>query len=120
MCRSEPQIAVDVILTIASRGLTMLGSATVSTRTSWGPYQQSALITTSSCAGTQLRLDSGFQFFHYSSTARRLPFGRRDFSCFHQFFEVAQILSDFLFGYFAEYFPYRNTRFTSKLWVVEF
>jgi hypothetical protein len=31
MCRSEPQIAVDVILTIASRELRILGSGTFST-----------------------------------------------------------------------------------------
>ena len=33
-CRSEPQIAVDVILTIASCGLRIFGSGTCSTRTS--------------------------------------------------------------------------------------
>src|SRR5690349_1492856 len=41
-CRSEPQIAVSVILTIASRGFRILGSGTSSTRTSFFPYQQVA------------------------------------------------------------------------------
>src|SRR3954471_23454057 len=44
-CRSEPQIAVELILTIASRRLRIFGSGTCSTRTSFLPYQQFALIT---------------------------------------------------------------------------
>src|SRR5690348_4008878 len=43
-CRSEPQIAVDVILTIASRELRILGSGTVSTDTFRLPCQQFAFI----------------------------------------------------------------------------
>src|SRR6266404_970382 len=43
-CRSEPQIAVDVILTIASCLLRICGSGTSSTRISFLPYQQLALI----------------------------------------------------------------------------
>src|SRR5205085_2908837 len=43
-CRSEPQIAVSVTLTIASRGLRILGSGTRETRTSLTPYQQRAFI----------------------------------------------------------------------------
>src|SRR5215211_1206585 len=43
--RSEPQMAVEVIFTIASRLLRIFGSGTCSTRTSFLPYQQFALIT---------------------------------------------------------------------------
>src|SRR5262245_26433800 len=47
-CRSDPQIAVEVIFTIASRLLMILGSGTSNTRTSCLPYQQLAFITCSS------------------------------------------------------------------------
>src|SRR5207237_10218254 len=43
-CRSEPQIAVSVTLTIASRGLRIFGSGTRAMRTSFVPYQQRAFI----------------------------------------------------------------------------
>src|SRR5262245_10700430 len=43
-CRSEPQIAVNSVSMIASRGLTMEGSVTVSTRTSFFPFQQTAFM----------------------------------------------------------------------------
>src|SRR5581483_9265441 len=43
-CRSEPQIADSVILIMASCGLMIFGSGTLITRTSFFPYQQSALI----------------------------------------------------------------------------
>src|SRR5215207_7808248 len=44
-CRSEPQMAVEVIFTIASRLLRIFGSGTCSTRTSFLPCQQFALMT---------------------------------------------------------------------------
>src|SRR5215211_6132592 len=44
MCRSEPQIAVEVIFTIASRWLRICGSGTCSTLIVVLPYQQFALI----------------------------------------------------------------------------
>src|SRR3954447_2110612 len=43
-CRSDPQMAVEVIRTMASRGFKISGSGTRSTRTSFLPYQQVALI----------------------------------------------------------------------------
>ena len=43
-CRSEPQIAVEVIRTIASVGSWIVGSGTVSTRTSRLPCHVNALI----------------------------------------------------------------------------
>ena len=43
-CRSEPQMQVVVILTIASRGCSILGSGTVSQRMSFLPCQQIAFI----------------------------------------------------------------------------
>src|SRR5688572_10168426 len=48
-CRSEPQIAVEVIRTIASRELRIFGSGTCSTRTFFLPSQQLALIALHSC-----------------------------------------------------------------------
>src|SRR5262245_33891929 len=46
MCKSEPQMAVDVILMIASRGLRIRGSGTVSTLTFSVPSQQTARTST--------------------------------------------------------------------------
>src|SRR3954447_797977 len=43
-CRSDPQIAVEVIRTIASRAFRIWGSGTCSTRTVCLPFQQLALI----------------------------------------------------------------------------
>src|SRR5215212_7474480 len=43
-CKSEPQIAVEVIFTIASRALMILGSGTSSTWTVFGPFQHVAFI----------------------------------------------------------------------------
>src|SRR5688500_4192353 len=43
-CRSDPQMAVLVILTIASRGLRMVGSGTSSTLRVFVPYQQLAFM----------------------------------------------------------------------------
>src|SRR3954454_23252489 len=43
-CRSEPQIPLDVTRMIASVGAWMLGSGTVSTRTSRRPCQVTALM----------------------------------------------------------------------------
>ena len=46
-CRSEPQIAVEVMRTIASVGCSSFGSGTASTRTSRFPCQVTAFITAS-------------------------------------------------------------------------
>ena len=46
MCRSDPQIAVVVTLMIASRGLRMTGSGTVSTWMFSVPSQQTARMVT--------------------------------------------------------------------------
>ena len=48
-CRSEPQIAVEVIRTIASVGSWILGSGTVSTDTFAVPCQVKALMTAVAC-----------------------------------------------------------------------
>src|SRR4051812_26236465 len=55
-CRSEPQMAVDVILTMASRELRIFGSGTSSTFTFRLPSQQVALI--GRCSYTQLEYAS--------------------------------------------------------------
>src|SRR5262249_48358367 len=47
--RSEPQMAVDVIRTITSPASAILGSGTVSTRTSLVPCQQTAFIVLPVC-----------------------------------------------------------------------
>src|SRR6266542_4658509 len=52
-CKSEPQIAVEVIFTIASRLLRILGSGTSTTCTSRLPYQQLAFITVLLLNGTR-------------------------------------------------------------------
>src|SRR5690606_10461223 len=48
MCRSEPQIALDVIFTIASVGASSRGSSTCSTATSRGPLYTTAFTATPS------------------------------------------------------------------------
>src|SRR5215212_8665649 len=50
-CRSDPQIAVEVMRTMASVGSRMLGSGTVSTRTSWFPCQATAFMGATSLGG---------------------------------------------------------------------
>src|SRR5215472_3338559 len=55
MCASEPQIAVVVTLMIASRGLRIVGSGTVSTRIFSLPSQQTARIGRSLCGGERSR-----------------------------------------------------------------
>src|SRR5579864_2154040 len=117
--RSEPQIAVRVISMMASRGLRIFGSGTVSTRTSSLPYQQSAFIslvsrTWDNCllahnplrahllvgtAVTAGRLDHGGDL---GAAAMRLPVGGGDFAGFHKFFEAAQILANLLLRFFSE------------------
>src|SRR4051812_37160017 len=44
-CRSDPQMHVDVIRTIASRGLRIVGSGTLSTLTFRVPHQVTAFMT---------------------------------------------------------------------------
>src|SRR3954462_7060474 len=60
MCRSDPQIAVVVILMIASRGLRIAGSGTVSTRIFSVPSQHTARITGSLCRRCSRNL-AGFE-----------------------------------------------------------
>src|SRR5262245_29622734 len=51
-CRSEPQMAQLLTLTMASRGSSIFGSGTVSQRMSFLPCQPSALMAASGCAFT--------------------------------------------------------------------
>src|SRR5215213_9111165 len=62
MCRSEPQIAVEEIFTIASRWLRICGSGTSSTTIVVLPYQQLAFIAGSSplLIGSLIRSSSVF------------------------------------------------------------
>src|SRR5574338_1613165 len=53
--RSDPQIAVDVIFTMASRGFRISGSGTRSTRTSFLPCQTRALMHSSGFGGDHAR-----------------------------------------------------------------
>src|SRR5206468_11757041 len=79
--RSEPQIAVEVTRRIASCGLTISGSGTVSTRTSWRPCQVSARIGYSS--------DCRFGW-SFGPTPGRTGIGR-DLAGLDQLLEPAQI-----------------------------
>src|SRR4029079_4917271 len=83
--RSEPQMAVEVTRTIASRGLRISGSGTFSTRTSCFPFQHSAFIVT----------PPG------SPATRGLPLGRRYLPSFHDLLEVPQVLADLLLRFLA-------------------
>src|SRR5699024_6667671 len=60
MCRSEPQIAVEVIRTITSVGAWMAGSSTSSTATSYGPLYTTAFMNPSLL---RYRGHSGADFF---------------------------------------------------------
>src|SRR5947209_6568864 len=95
MCRSLPQIAVDVIRTIASRAFRILGSGTSSTRMSAAPYQHVALMSTSllTCDAVQQCLAFG--------TTGGLPFGGGNFAGLQKLLEAAQILREFQFRFFA-------------------
>src|SRR6188474_2118127 len=79
MCKSDPQIAVVVTLMIASRGLRMTGSGTVSTWIFSVPSQQTARISAPRCGGRA-----------------------RNLAGFEQLLEVAEILADGLRGLTAE------------------
>src|SRR4051812_7183547 len=56
MCRSEPQIAVDVMRTMASRRLRICGSGTSATSTSPRPIQRFARTSLTPADGQRLRL----------------------------------------------------------------
>src|SRR4051812_27352816 len=81
-CRSDPQIAVSVTLTIASRGFRIRGSGTREMRTSFVPYQQSA--------------------FTPARSAPRLTCRRGDLARLELLLEAAQILTDLGSGVAAE------------------
>src|SRR5262245_60370463 len=71
---------------MASRGLSRVGSGTVSTRTSSFPFQQSARMVGTSSEWV-LDVDG-------TALAVRLPFNGGDLSGFHQRLEAAQVLRD--------------------------
>src|SRR6185312_11943114 len=93
MCRSEPQIAVDVMRMIASRGFKMRGSGTSSTRSFSLPYQTFAFIV---CSGSIAagQAPAAHSSTHQGAAARGLAVGCGDFACFQQLFEATQILLD--------------------------
>src|ERR1700712_1781569 len=75
-CRSEPQIAVEVIRMIASRGLRISGSSTVSQRTSCLPCQVIAFIGLFPFALGEVALIAG---------------AGGDFAGFHELLETVQV-----------------------------
>src|SRR5947199_5836063 len=80
-CRSDPQVVDRVTRKIASWGLTTCGSGTVSTRRSFTPFQQSALIMYSPHSKSIGR----------SAGARSgIVSKSRDFSCFHPTFRALE------------------------------
>src|SRR5579871_1311303 len=82
---AAPQIAVEVILMIASRGFRILGSGTCPIRTSFLPYQHSAFI-------------NPFP----SRLAARLPVSGGDLTGLHQALEATQIVLDLNRGLLTE------------------
>src|SRR5687767_13106891 len=80
--RSDPQMAVSVILMIASLGFTIEGSGTLLTRTSFVPYQQSARIVPVDFFTTRSR------------SVWTLAFIRSHLPCFNQLLEAPEILAD--------------------------
>src|SRR3954452_13508236 len=58
-CRSEPQIPVDVTRMIASVGCSIVGSGTLSIRTSWTPCQARAFIAKSLPPGDAMHVLHG-------------------------------------------------------------
>src|SRR3954464_5065722 len=80
-CRSDPQVVYMLTRKMASCGLTIWGSGTVSTRRSFTPFQQSALMLYSPYSKSIGR----------SAGARSgVVSERRDFSCFHQTFKALE------------------------------
>src|SRR3954467_8609509 len=81
MCRSDPQMAVVVILTIASRGLRIAGSGTVSTRIFSLPSQHTARIEDSlggRCSGDLAGLEQLFEVPQvFANGLRGLPAAER-------------------------------------------
>src|SRR4051812_12813263 len=96
MCRSEPQMALVVILTMASCGLRILGSGTCSTRTSSLPYQQIAFINL---------------FLLLVLVAARLALNGRDFPGFQYALEPEQIRGQRRVGIFSKQFAKRRGPF---------
>src|SRR4051794_21529245 len=115
--RSEPQMQVDVIRTMASRRLRIFGSGTRSTFTLYGAHQMAAFIMIESFQGgrgdargalalgsgeqrTPLRLRVGLALAR--AGAVRLADDREDLADLHQPLEVPQVLADDPLGVVAQ------------------
>src|ERR1700722_5884667 len=93
MCRSDPQIAVDVMRMIASRGFRMRGSGTSSTRSCSFPYQTFAFIWL--CASVAVgQTPAARRAADKAAASRRLTVGGGQLAAFQQLLEAAQVLTN--------------------------
>src|SRR5580658_3005094 len=93
MCRSDPQIAVEVMRMIASRGFRMRGSGTSSTRSCSFPYQTFAFI--SICASIAVRqAPAACRAADEAATSGGLPVSGGYLAALQQLLEATQILVD--------------------------
>src|SRR5688572_17601802 len=109
-CRSEPQMQVEVIRTMASRRLRIFGSGTRSTDTLYGAHQMSAFIMMScpSVAGSPRSSEQRTPLVFRvpcalaGAGAVGLADDGRDFAHLHQPLEVPQVFADDTLGVVAE------------------
>src|SRR5712671_5699135 len=96
-------MAVDVMRTIASRGLRIAGSGTRSTRTSLVPCHTSAFM-----------MSSVSRVVENGLPAARLSIGGGRLARFHERLESAQIFTNRLIGFVAEHPRDRRTDFSAR------
>src|SRR5688572_26744181 len=103
MCRSEPQIAVEVTLMMASRWLRIVGSGTSRTSILRIPIQQFAFMTTPFVPDLQVSVD-GCRRQRLRRPRRRAAarIGEQHFAELEHLLEPAQIVADLLARLFAE------------------
>src|SRR5579862_2717829 len=92
MCRSEPQIAVEVMRTMASRGFKMRGSGTSSTRSCSLPYQTFAFMSLCSGSVAARQAPAARGAANQTASSRGLTVRRGDLTRFQQLLEASQIL----------------------------
>src|ERR1700733_3585549 len=93
MCRSDPQMAVEVMRMIASRGFRIRGSGTSSTRSCSFPYQTFAFISVSASIAVR-QAPTARRAADEAAASRGLPVGGGYLSAFQQLLEATQILVD--------------------------
>src|SRR4051812_11489685 len=110
MCRSEPQMAVLVIFTMASRGFRISGSGTSTTCIWCFPYQQFAFM----CAPA-LCPDKVVVFSRSAArSADWLTFSSGGFADFKELLESQQVGGDLMLGRSAQQLRNDRARFSSR------